>query len=173
MSKDKQIHKHKTHYLLLHLGSWIEDIPEDNVKIIIAVSLNYCVYNEDVRIKGYLITQHHICLVIHSKKHSIHHILTVLSEQIEIRVYRYLKMNWEDEKVVYLDNQYSMFTKHILRNKYLIQLITGHMEGPPYYSPEFARLKRLTHNYNYCSVLNYVGVKGPAEGPVQVQIDKK
>jgi hypothetical protein len=78
-------------------------------------------------------------------------------------------MNWEDEKVAYLDNQYSMFTRHILHNKYLIQLITGHMEGPSFYSPEFIRLKKLTQNYNYCSVMNYTGAKGP----VQVQVDKK
>ncbi|MFT5891227.1 MAG: hypothetical protein ACI9Y7_001328 [Dokdonia sp.] len=162
MSKEK--HHHKTHHLLLHFGPWIEDLPEDEVLVLISVALNYCVLHEEIKIKGYLITRSHLCLVIKSHKHSIHHILTVLSEQIASGVYAYLKLMYEEddeEKVIYLHDQYSMFTKHTLQNRYLIQLITGKDVKLPYYSPKLARLKSLTHNYNYCSVPDYTGAKGP------------
>lgn len=157
---------HKTHYMQLHLGSWRDTIPEDEVLISVSIALNYCVCHEEIKIKGYLITKSHVCLVITSHKHSVHHVLTVLSEQIESNIHAYLKLQSEEtahEKIVYLHDQYRMFTKHKLQNDDLIDLITGKEVKLPYYSPKLARLKRLTHNYNYCSVINYAGAIGPVE----------
>ena len=163
MSTAKQKPTHKKHSLLLHLGPWIEDLPKDEVPVIVSIALNYCVYHEKIKITGYLITRSHVCLIMISHKHDIHHILTVLSEQIEAGVYAYLKLDKEEEKLVYLHDKYHMFTKHTLQNRYLIQLLIGKDVVLPYYSPKLKRLQALTHDYNYCSVMNYKGVQGPVE----------
>lgn len=166
MSDTKQKSIHKAHFLLLHLGPWIEDLPEDEVLARISVALNYCVRFEKCKIKGYVITRSHVCLIMVTYKNSIHHVLTVLSEQIANSVSAYLKLlpdQEEEEKVMYLHETYSMFTKHTLQNRYLIQLLTGNDVKLPYYSPKLARLESLTHNYNYCSVPDYAGAKGPVE----------
>ncbi len=50
--------------LVLVLGQWKNQIPNEQANIIIADALNYCTYHKFFLVMGYLITKRRLCLVI-------------------------------------------------------------------------------------------------------------
>ena len=151
------------HNLELRFGPWIKDLPEDKILRLISITLNYCVVNEEIRIKGYLITKSHLYLVLIYQTDAINHILGVLSKKMAHGVYTHLGFSYDDqdEKTIHPSDQYGMFKKYSLQDYDLIKLITGKEVKLPFNSPKITYLKNVLHGNNYCSVQDYAGALGP------------
>lgn len=159
---NKDIGRITPYNVVLHFKSWIKDVPEDKIVVFVAIALNYCVSKKEMSIKGYFITKSNLYLVIRLDKYSLKEMLTVLSEQIALCVYTHLNDSQKgEEEFSSPENQYAMFTKHVLRDHNLIDIITGKDVALPYHSPRLAYLKTITHHCKYCSVSDYRGVLGP------------
>jgi hypothetical protein len=153
----------------LIIGAWKGLFPEEQNKIIIAEALNYYSCSEGLIIIGYLITNRRVCLVLETDKGNMDKMLTLFYEGLKRAVQQY------HDRLIALDMRTynskgeikkeglfaSMFVQRPLVNDYLIRLITGREVNLPYYNPHLARLKDRLHNYNFCSVIDYSGAKGP------------
>ncbi len=160
MKEDKLAHaSNDSHHLVLVIKSWEKEIPTDWRNIIIAKALNYCIYNESLVIKGYLLTKKRLCLIVISESHSIRHILNVFAKEVVKGIY-----NYENNFGKYLEESRTfneLFIQYPLYNPYIIKLITGKKIILPYNNPHVTRLEKRIHDYNYCSAIDYSGAIGP------------
>ena len=156
------IESQMTHHLVLVMKSWEKELPNDLRHLIIAEALNYCVYHEELIIKGYLLTQKRIYLIATNKSHTMEKVLTIFSKQVAKGIYAYKRRrdnNFESPIISKIFDD--LFIKYPLYNAYIIKLITGQKITLPYYNPYVVWLKNRIHNYNYCSAIDYSGAKGP------------
>ncbi len=146
----------------LYIKSWEKEIPTDWINIIIAKALNYCVYNESLVIKGYLLTKKRLCLIVINESHSIKHILNVFAKEVAKDIYTYENSFGKYMKVLEGSNTFKeLFIQYPLYNQYIIKLITGKKIILPYKNPHVTRLEKMIHDYNYCSAIDYSGAIGP------------
>ncbi len=158
---EKKTGENYTYNLRLNFADWVKDVPEDKLLVLVSVALNHCVYNHKIKIKGYLITRTTLYLVMTPYEESLKHALDFFSEQIHLRVDAYLKNKDEEDVLQKTSIENTVFIKHQLQDYDLIKIITGKDVKLPYHSPRIAYLKKITHNYKYCSVSDYKGVLGP------------
>ncbi len=157
-----------THHLILVMKSWIRDVQQDKRNILIAEALNYCVYHDFFKIKGYLITEKRLCLIVTTAYTTLQKALEVFAVELDKKIY----VTEHHKEVKLIDTSYifqKLFFSVPLYNPYIIKLITGKQIRLPYYEPNVVKLEKMIHDYNYCSAIDYRG----AVGPVVVEIDKK
>ncbi len=167
--------KRKYVELLLFLGPWKRLVPPYWSKVIIAKALNKCDRKHGLRIKGYIITHRKIGLVLDNEKEEVEHIL----EEFKKYVYKQIKrhLNEEDDSPEDLVNftlkgiskSKGLFRRTQLFNDHLVNMLMDKPLKIDYYSPHLARLKDYLHRYDFCSVQDYRGAKGP----VKVKVKKK
>jgi hypothetical protein len=156
--------------LVLHIGVWRKYIPEQQIKLIIAEALSYCVSFEDLIIKGYLISSKKVYLVLKCEEKKIAPVFFTFYHEVRkgIRIeWQKLKLPHhfnEDKKEITLEDLFkNIFSVHHFMNYELHKLITGHDIEFIYYDPQLARLKEFIHNYNFCSAIDYSGAEGPVK----------
>lgn len=155
--------------LLLKTGLWKQHFPDDQNKLMIAQALNYCTYHKGLHIVGYLITSSNLYLVLRIEKVDISNMLAVFYDALR----KEIKQHQE-----YLKNQQpqadgirtkageaftGLFTQYDLLNYKLIRLITGQPTDEIFYDPQLAWLKKRLQHYNFCSIIDYSGAKGPVK----------
>ena len=181
MNRDIKQHKAKGHALSvfsLKIGEWKNLFTENEYKLMIAKSLNYCAFNEyprkhddfNVEIVGYLITAQQVCLVLSMEPANVNKMLMFFYKMIkdEIRLGLDNPMACRNKKrtgdsssteTLYMN----LFEKHPLNNYLLVKLITGQKTELGYYNPRLALMKDRIHDYNFCSALDYAGAAGPVK----------
>ncbi len=154
------------HKLELYVGKWGEFFSEQEIKIIIAVALNYCTQNATLKIIGYLIIGEQVSLIVAGTKEQWDKVSTVFYEQTARRVTEFLKQNksdnlssWENENSSEQLN--GLYEPYPFTNQYLTLLLTGQKIDLPYYNAEVVQLKDQVASYDFCSALDYSGAKGP------------
>lgn len=151
----------------LLIGDWKNEFPEHMCKVMIAEALNYCVYNSGMKIGGYLITRHRVCLVLKIAPTLLNEMLQQFYDELrkEIIQHKHRIKNQAraiaDRLETKVEMQMSLFIKYPLLNYMLIELITGQQVELPYYSPYLARLKDRINASDFCSAIDYTGAKGP------------
>jgi hypothetical protein len=155
--------------LLLKTGFWKQHFPDEQNKLMIAQALNYCTYHKGLQILGYLITSSNLYLVLRIEKADISNMLAIFYDALR----KEIKQHQE-----YLKNQKpqgdgirtkageaftGLFTQYDLLNHKLIQVITGQPTNEFFHDPQLAWLKRCLQHYNFCSIKDYSGAKGPVK----------
>ena len=154
------------HKLELQVGNWAKFFSEQEIKVIIAVALNYCVHHSALKIIGYLITAEKVSLLVGCTTVRWNEIKPVFYEQTAARITALLKQNksdqlsnWENE---ISDEQINgLYEEFPFTNQYLILLLTGRKVDLPYYNEELAQLKDQMDGYDFCSAIDYSGAEGP------------
>ncbi|MDB5145451.1 MAG: hypothetical protein JWQ66_4164 [Mucilaginibacter sp.] len=158
----------------LKIGPWRRAFTDEMNKRIIAEALNQCVKNKVFLVNGYLMTSTTLFLVLHREKMDLDARIERFYQQvrlvIEVHLHR-LKLagarfcaGWDH----YLGDE---INKHLFRRQYLLSpdmvtLLTGGKVKLPYYNRQLARLKKIIHDSDFCSAIDYQG----GEGPVNVNI---
>jgi len=152
----------------LIICDWKNEFTEHQCKVMIAEALNHCVYNDELKIAGYLITQRRVCLVLEAAPDQVNHLLQAFYKQLrkEIHQHTHRIRNLEtdlhkEEETSGAEKHTTLFIRSPLQNYMLIRLITGRPVTLPYYSPHLERLKEKVNHYNFCSAIDYSGAKGP------------
>ncbi len=161
----------------LKIGNWKNLFHEEEYKLMIAKSLNYCVFNKEPRrhdefemqIAGYHINAYEVCLVIKINPAHLHKMLKFFYTMIrdEIRLGLDNPASWLVKKkrselsmteILYTD----LFEK-CPANYLLVKLITGQEVDLGYYNPRLSLMKKRLHDDNYSSVMDYAGAVGPVQ----------
>jgi len=164
---------------ILKIGEWKKLFPEEEYKFMIAKAFNQCTYNRHetdqynegkVSIAGYLITDCKVCLVIDNTEPAlITRLLMMFYDKIRElirlgldRIKKPSPAKTGREETAPADTPYhNLFEKYPFTNYQLIKLITGQKVDLHYYDPHLALMKDRLQDYNFCSVINYAGAKGP------------
>jgi hypothetical protein len=155
--------------LLLKTGLWKQHFPDDQNKLMIAQALNYCTYHNGLQIVGYLITSSNLYLVLRIEKADISNMLAVFYDALrkEIKQYQEYLKNQKPQgdgiRVKAGEAFTGLFTQYELLNYKLIRLITGQPANEPFFDPQLAWLKKGLQHYNFCSIKDYSGAKGPVK----------
>lgn len=155
--------------MVLVMGSWREELPARQYRLMIAEALNYCVQMEDVHIRGYMITARRLFLVLKIEREQIDHVLDTFSTRLKVDIRQYknlgksLEQNRQGERVVPMTIEMitDLFTPYALLDDQLIQLLMGRRFRKPYDDPALARMEKIVYNNDFCSVISYSGGKGP------------
>lgn len=157
------------HAVSLIIGSWKNQFPELQCKLMIAKALNECVYKEEMSVAGYLITGTRVCLVLERTHTDINKALWLFFDCVRKEIRRYREQGNNKSKLIPIDESAAnLFTKYPLVNNHLIRLLTGRPVKLRYYDPHLARLKDKLRNSSFCSLKDYKG----AHGPVIVKVKK-
>jgi len=174
LNEDQLEKKSSFHAISLLIGRWTEMYTDEQVKIIIAESLNFCTAYHYMKIAGYIITEKRLCLVLEIHSHETNGMLAKFYESVlkEIKKLRQQNDNADfktasNEAIIKTVNFFTnLFIQQPLTDSYLVPLITGKPVYLSYYNPQLEKLKKYIHNCNFCSALDYSG----AEGPVVVKL---
>jgi hypothetical protein len=150
--------------LELRLGNWSAIFNEQEIKVIIAVALNYCAEHEGLKIIGYLITGEKVSLIVAVNEEEWNEVKIVYDRKVTEGISEMLNQNkcCDDEVNTKPDVQFNkLFKECPLTNQYLIQLITGRKIALAYYNVEVEKLKEQVDRYDFCSAIDYAGAKGP------------
>ena len=160
------------HTVFLIIGPWRKLFKADEIRIIIAEALNYCVCFEKMNIAGYLVTDRRVCLVLEIDKTEPDYVLHLFYEKVKKEIkHRLEKKKYfehytdKTEEAEYLK---FLFTRYKPGDDFLVRLITGRKVELPYYNAHLERLKEKIHDYDFCSVIDYSG----GVGPVMVKLIK-
>lgn len=152
-------------------GSWRKLFNIYESRLLIAEALNYCVYSQELVIRGYQITPEKVYLVLQANHDRINRILLIFFEKVRRELLKHIaKLKSEgvhlamQEEIWEGDNAYTaLFEKHTGMNRYLRQMLTGKKATPPYYDPEWQYVQQSVHHCDFCSLVDYSGAKGPVE----------
>ena len=155
----------------LKIGEWRKLFPEAVYKLMIAKSLNYCVYNEaenpdhefELDIEGYLITRYRVYLQVRIDPLQVNRMLQFFYEKIREEIRQGFdkikrKVTADNESTILMEAPYlHLFEKHPLANGMLVRLITGQEIKLKYHNPYLERMKDVIHGNNFCSAIDYAG----------------
>jgi len=155
--------EHTTHDLILVMGPWKKDIPENQRNIIIATALNDCSYKGYLKVTGYLITNRRVFLILSDTKEVIDQLLELFYKKVALGIHEYEKMisKYTSKEASLLEEHDALFKKYPFYNWYIKKLITGQKIALPYYDPHVAKLEDQIRDYNFCSAIDYSGAKSP------------
>jgi len=160
-------HKHKTGLFPIALipGDWKDEFSEYEYNVMIAEALNYCVYNEEMDISGYLLTKHRLYLVLKTEYVHINSVLLHFYDRLRKEIQHAQRIKKEIEKALRHPEaaleKPALFVRYPLQNPYLVKLITGRKVELPYYDAQLQRLKAEVNKASFCSAIDYTGAKGP------------
>ena len=149
-------------------GDWRKDFTELECQVMIAEALNTCVYNDDMKIAGYLITRRRLCLILLADPahvaEQLQQFYKELRKEIAHRLQRRKNIHdliFEKQELTAVDKHAALFIKFPMQNYMLVSLLTGRKVELPYYSPYLARLQDRVNAQNFCSAMDYTGAKSP------------
>ena len=158
--------------VFLIVGTWKKLFKADEIRLIIAEALNYCVCFEKMNIAGYLITDRRVCLVLEIDKTEPDYALDLFYEKVkkEIKYRLEKRKHFEQHNDKAELNEYLkfLFTRYKPNSDFLVKLITGRKVELPYHNAHLERLKEKIHDYDFCSAVDYSG----GVGPVMVKLIK-
>jgi len=160
-------HRHKTGLFPIALvsGDWKDEFSEYEYSVMIAEALNYCVYNEEMNISGYLLTRRRLYLVLKTEYVHINSVLLHFYDKLRKEIQHAQRIKKEIEKALKHPEatleKPALFVRYPLQNEYLVKLITGRKVELPYSDPHLQRLKDEINKANFCSAIDYTGAKGP------------
>ncbi len=142
--------------VLLEMKLWRLRYTESEIQIAIAESLNSTVVETGIPIKGYLITNWRIYIILDVDEDRKAEFLHCFEEHVS----HHLKPGDRLKKDE--GNSYrKLFLVLPFFDDDMMKLLTGKKVELEYYSPYLARLKDFLNTYNYCSVPDYSGSIGP------------
>jgi hypothetical protein len=155
--------------ITLSIGNWKNIINEYQVKLFIAWSLNYCVDSQQLRIRGYLITNDRLYMVWFIQPDLVNRMLMIFYEKLRREIHRFLEkqrqsgicLTHEAEMIASDESFEDLFEKYPFHNHYLMQLICGEKIELPYYDPNLEKAKRDIQGAEFCSAIDYSGAIGP------------
>jgi len=152
----------QTYQFVLVLKSWQRVIPRKWTDLIMAEALNYCVYHENLCIRGYLIEEIRVFLIIESNPKQLQNILNVFARQVAKGIYKYERSTEKMLDILEDENLFDdLFFKYPLYDPFMKELLTGKNVYLYYYSPYLAKLKDTINHSKYCSAIDYSGAIGP------------
>ena len=143
--------------------NWHHHIPIEFRKIMIAESLNKAVINKDINIHGYLIMESNMILYV---EESIEYpvVLELFYDCFNATFKAYLDEKEQNGEMINLNFYHAMtsfFIEQELYDKNLELVLTGRKVIKPYHDPSFLKLKAISKQTKYCSILDYSGGKSP------------
>jgi hypothetical protein len=159
---------HRTEYKLsLQLEHWTTCFDPDEVKLLLAESLNACIVQQGheqktairLSVEAYLITYRHLFLVLSCPKGRLAECMRRFKEHIKIRLITWPYKNGQQPPGEELLGE--LFKMHPLHNQVLLRLICGKKPSNESFDPQVTRLEHYIHSHNYCSAMDYAGRNGP------------
>jgi hypothetical protein len=162
------------HALSLKIGSWKAFFSNSQNKILIARALNQITCDGHLNIKGYLITDRRLYLVLRMELEHIDHALNLFYDALKKEIKQHLnwvesmERHWHFKKQPDPEELWKhLFIRHLLLDFDFIDAISykKHPESyylnPPYYNPRLLRLVKKVRKYDFCSAIDYSGACGP------------
>ena len=158
----------------LKIGLWKAWFPDEQNKVLISRALNECTCGGHLNIKGYLITDRRLYLVLGMELEHIDHGLNLFYAALKKEIKQ--RLDWfesmERHRLItkqpdFEESWKHLFTRYLLLDFDFINAIThkkqplGHYHSPCHYNPRLARLINKMQKYNFCSAIDYSGACGP------------
>ena len=173
---ERHINFPRGHAFSLKIGPWKAMFPSEQNKILIARALNQCTCDKHLNIKGYLITDRRMYLVLKMELEHIDHALNLFYDTLKKEIKQYFKWLESQEghrHAITRQAEFEEIWKHPFKARHLlfdfdfINAIThkkhplGHYQSPRHYNPRLTRLINKMQKYSFCSAIDYSGACGP------------
>ena len=143
--------------------NWHHHIPNEFRKIMIAEYLNKAVIDENINIHGYLIMEYKMILLV-EKSITFPSNLEWFPDFFNATFKAYLDEKEQYGEMTNVDfggGMASFFLTQKLYDKDIEFVLTGRKVIKPYHDPSFLKLKAISKQTKYCSILDYSGGISP------------
>lgn len=141
---------------LLEIGLWVNAFSDDNRHLIIAEALNKTVCDKKIKIKGYLITNWRVYLILDCD--FVQAELFVIHFQKLIRFYL---IQLETDEFIPIQFDQQLFQAFPFYDYVLANLLLGKKSENPNVDLNLSYYKDFLEGYNFCSVQFHKGRIGP------------
>jgi len=147
--------------IILEMKGWRLYFTDHEIKTFIAEALNTTVVHTRIGIRGYLVANWQIYLILWANENELERFIKKLNAVVLRNLLAHLARRKEQPENELSHSSDLLFHTYPFINYPLYKQLIGESPGLDYFDPYNERLKAYLATTNYSSVADYTGAKGP------------